>query len=382
MENKFYQDFTLGILGGGQLGRMLIQSAVDFNIDIAILDPDPAAPCAKLTDRFTVGSLTDYQTVYDFGKSCDMVTIEIENVNTDALEQLEKKGKKIYPQPHIIRMIQDKRKQKQFYADKNIPTASFHLVESRADLSQHKDFLPFVNKLGKEGYDGRGVQVIKTEEDLKKGFDAPGLIEKYIPFEKELAVIVSRSPSGQIATFPVVELSFHPTANLVEFLFSPAMISQTTEHKARDIAVRVIEELDMVGLLAVEMFLTREGDILVNEIAPRPHNSGHHTIEANVTSQFEQHLRAIFDLSPGDTASVLPSAMVNILGEDGFTGMAQYDGMEQLMRTSGVHIHLYGKKLTKPFRKMGHITVTGNTVDEVKQKALEAKGILKATARN
>lgn len=380
-KQEFYQDFTLGILGGGQLGRMIIQSAIDYNIDLSILDPDPDAPCKNLVKNFEVGSLKDYDTVYNFGKKCNLITIEIENVNTEALAQLEKESVTIFPQPHIIKLIQDKREQKKFYEEHGIPTAPFILVENKQQVFEQKDYLPAVNKLGKEGYDGRGVQVLKSENDFENAFDAPGLLEEYIPFEKELAVIVSRNEKGEIASFPTVELSFHPTANLVEFLFSPAEIDSKTDDNAQDLARKVISSLNMVGLLAVEMFLTKDGELLVNEIAPRPHNSGHHTIEANVTSQFEQHLRAILNLPLGDTSAVRPAAMLNILGEDGYTGMAEYEGIKDIMKSPGVHIHLYGKKLTNPFRKMGHITVTGNELNDVLKTARSLQNRLKVTSR-
>lgn len=377
MINEYSQNIQIGILGGGQLGRMLIQSAIDFNLEINILDPDPDAPCNKIAHEFTCGKLTDFDTVYNFGKTCDVVTIEIENVNVDALKALKEEGVKVYPQPEIIELIQDKRTQKAFYKKHNIPTADFVLVEDRDQLLQHTDFLPAFHKLGKEGYDGRGVQKISDKGDIEQSFDAPGLLEKHVDFEKELSVIVARNESGEIKTFPVVELSFHPVANLVEFLFAPAQISEHQEQRADEIAVDVISKLNMVGLLAVEMFLTKEGEILVNEIAPRPHNSGHQTIEGSVTSQFEQHLRSILNLPLGSTTLTSPSAMVNLLGEDGYTGDAKYKGMEEVLAIEGAHVHLYGKKITKPFRKMGHVTVEDKDLDQLKVKARKIKDTLK-----
>lgn len=377
---KNYQQKTLGILGGGQLGRMLIQSAINYNLDIHILDPDAEAPCKNLCSRFVQGNLTDFNTVYEFGKECEVISIEIEHVNTKALYQLEKEGKKIFPQPHIIELIQDKRKQKQFYLDKGIPTAPFLLTETKADVKQHLDFLPAVHKLGKEGYDGRGVQLIREASDLDKAFDAPGLLEKFVDFDKELAVIVARNEQGEVKTFPSVECAFHPVHNLVEFLFSPAAISPETDQKAQSLALEVIEKLDMVGLLAVELFLTKDGEILVNEIAPRPHNSGHHTIEANFTSQFEQHLRAVMGMPLGDTGIRSAAAMVNLLGEAGYTGEALVEGMDEALAKKGVYLHLYGKKLTKPFRKMGHVTVLEGNVDRLKEKAQRIKELIKIKA--
>lgn len=366
--DQFYNNFTLGVLGGGQLGRMLVQSAIDFNIDVNIMDPDENAPCKNLVGNFRVGKLTDYESVYQFGQSCDVVTIEIENVNTDALKQLQKEGKKTFPQPAVIELIQDKTKQKQFYLERGIPSAEFILTENRQAVADNRHFLPAVNKLGREGYDGRGVQILREENDLPKAFDAPGLLEKLIDFEKELAVIVARNANGEIKAFPPVELVFHPVHNLVEYLISPAEITAEIAREAEATAVKVINELGMTGLLAVEMFVTKEGRILVNEVAPRTHNSGHHTIEASITSQFEQHLRAILNMPLGDTSIKIPAAMVNLLGENGHTGPAQYTGLENVLNQKGVHVHLYGKKLTKPFRKMGHVTIVDHDRESLKEK--------------
>ena len=376
----FSQEIKLGVLGGGQLGRMLVQSAIDFSLDVAILDPDPNAPCKNLVADFQVGSLTDYETVYNFGKSLDLITIEIENVNTDALAALVKEGKKVFPQPDIIALIQDKRLQKAFYKQNNIPTADFILVENKAEVAANIGFLPAMNKLGREGYDGRGVQKLSNENHLHKAFDAPGLLEKFVDFTSEISVIVARNESGGVKTYPAVELEFHPEANLVEYLFAPANISKEIEGKAQNIAHDLIEKLGMVGLLAVEMFVTKEGAVLVNEVAPRTHNSGHQTIEANVTSQFEQHLRAIMNMPLGDTSALMPSAMVNLLGEDGYTGEAKYKGMKEVLSTAGVHVHLYGKKITKPFRKMGHVTITDDDIDRLRKKAKFVKDTLKIIA--
>jgi 5-(carboxyamino)imidazole ribonucleotide synthase len=372
-----YQQKILGILGGGQLGRMVIQSAINYNIDIHILDPDSNAPCKDICQNFIQGKLTDFDTVYQFGKNCDVITIEIENVNTEALQKLADEGKEVFPQPHIIKMIQDKRLQKEFYKNNNIPTADFILTANKEEVKANSGFLPAVNKLGREGYDGRGVQILKAKEDLEKAFDAPGLLEKLIDFEQELSVIVARNKKGETVAFPSVECSFHPTANLVEFLFAPANISSETEEKAKSLAFKVIEKLEMVGILAVEMFVTKSGEILINEIAPRPHNSGHHTIEANFTSQFEQHLRSVLNMPLGNTALRCPAAMVNLLGEDGFTGNALVEGMDKAISQKGVYVHLYGKKITKPFRKMGHVTILDEDVSVLKKRALDIKEIIK-----
>ncbi|MEX1240156.1 MAG: 5-(carboxyamino)imidazole ribonucleotide synthase [Cyclobacteriaceae bacterium] len=380
MISSFQQDFKVGILGGGQLGRMLVQSGIDFNIPFVVLDPDPAAPCSALTE-FYCGKLTDYNTVMEFGAKCDIITIEIENVNTAALKALARMGKKVFPEPEVIELIQDKRLQKTFYRDNGIPTAEFFLTENDEAVKQYAHFLPFVNKLGREGYDGRGVQLMRVEKDLEKAYNAPGLVEKLVDFEKEISVIVARNERGEVKTFPVVEMVFHPVQNLVEYLFSPADIPGNKAEEAAAIAGKIIERLDMTGLLAVEMFLTRDGHILVNEIAPRPHNSGHQTIEGNLTSQYEQHLRSILNLPLGDTDVLMPSAMVNLLGEPGFSGPAKYEGFGEVLREPGVFVHLYGKQLTKPFRKMGHITILAKDMATLKKKANFVKQTLKVVSQ-
>ena len=377
MQKKDITSLKIGLLGGGQLGRMMIQSAINFNLDISVLDPDPNAPCADLIERFTVAELTDEEAVFSWGQNFDLITIEIENVSVPALKRLEEQGVKVFPQPNIIELIQNKRKQKVFYKANGIPTADFVLTDNAEDVRAHKGWIPAVNKLGEEGYDGRGVQIMKSENDLAHAFDKPGVLEKLIDFKFELSVIVARTEKGVKKCFPVVQLEFHPERNLVEYLFVPAQISPEIETKAFELAEGVIEKFGMVGLLAVEMFVTKEGELLVNEVAPRTHNSGHHTIEANTTSQFEQHLRAILNLPLGATDLRCPAAMVNLLGEDGHVGEAKYDGLETCMGMSGVHVHLYGKRLTKPFRKMGHVTITSDEIKTLKPKTVKVKGTLK-----
>ncbi|MEO9872736.1 5-(carboxyamino)imidazole ribonucleotide synthase [Ekhidna sp.] len=380
MPKKDITDLKIGVLGGGQLGRMMIQSAINYNLDISILDPDKNAPCSHLVENFTTGKLTDEDGVFEWGKNFDLITIEIENVSVPALKRLQAEGVKVFPQPEIIELIQDKRKQKTFYKANRIPTSDFVLTEDAKDVAKHIEMLPAVNKLGTEGYDGRGVQMIKTASDMTKAFDRPGLLEKLVDFEKEISVVVARNENGEMECFPVVELSYHPEYNLVEFLFAPAQIDNTIEDEAYDLARNVIEKLNMVGLLAVEMFLTKDGELLINEVAPRTHNSGHHTIEANRTSQFEQHLRSILNMPLGSTELVTPAAMVNLLGEDGYSGNAKYEGMEECMAMHGVYVHLYGKKLTKPFRKMGHVTITDTSIDNLKVKSRKVKNTLKVKA--
>ena len=367
----------MGVLGGGQLGRMLIQEAINYNLQIAVIDPDEDAPCKNIAHEFSQGSLTDYDTVLAFGRQCNLVTIEIENVNTEALEQLQDEGITVYPQANIIRLIKNKVEQKLFYRNNNIPTATFEVVANKQEVATASLPLPFVNKLATEGYDGRGVQVIKNEADFHKAFDAPGLVEEFVDFEKEISVILARNQHGEIKVFPAVELQFHPHHNLVEYLHAPAEITQEVDSRAKEIAIDIITKLGMVGLLAVEMFVTKDGQVIVNEIAPRTHNSGHQTIESSTTSQFNQHLRAILGLPLGDTTLITPATMVNLLGEDGFTGPARYEGLEEVIALKGVYVHLYGKAITKPFRKMGHVTITGNNKESLAEKAKFVKETLK-----
>jgi 5-(carboxyamino)imidazole ribonucleotide synthase len=373
----FYQDFKLGILGGGQLGRMLIQACTNFDLHSSVLDKDPNAPCSLLASSFKPGDITDFDTVYAFGKTVDMLTIEIENVNVEALKKLEQEGLTVYPQPAIIDIIKDKRRQKMFYREHGIPTADFVLVDNREAIKQHMDFLPAFNKLGTGGYDGGGVQRIRNEEDIDKGFDAPGLLETLVDFACEISVIAARSSKGEVSVFPAVECVFHPEHNLVDYLFAPSEVSAEIEEKAESIARQVIASFGLVGLLAVEMFVTRDGEVLVNEVAPRPHNSGHQTINANITSQYEQHLRAILGLPLGATDIILPSAMVNLLGEAGYTGPAKYEGLDDLLAIEGASIFLYGKKETRPQRKMGHVTIVDQNADELKRKVEEVKKVIK-----
>jgi 5-(carboxyamino)imidazole ribonucleotide synthase len=373
----FYGDLKLGILGGGQLGRMLIQQAINYNVTVKVLDPDREAPCRKLCDEFVVGSLSDYETVYKFGKKVDLLTIEIEKVNVDALEQLEKEGVLVYPQPRVIRLIQDKSLQKQFFKQNDIPTAEFQVISSAEQLKQSHIPFPYIQKLRRDGYDGRGVYKVLDESYLANAFTEPSLIERLVDFEKEIGVIVARNESGEVSTFPLVEMEFNPQVNLVEFLISPSTLPFEIHEEAGRIAKKIAGDLKIVGLLAVEMFLTKDGKILVNELAPRPHNSGHQSIEGNVVSQFEQHLRAIFDQPLGDTACLNNAIMVNVLGEPGYEGPAVYQGIEKILKCPGVYVHLYGKALTKPFRKMGHVTI----VDADREKAIEKARFVQKTLK-
>jgi 5-(carboxyamino)imidazole ribonucleotide synthase len=381
MQNKWYgKSFHLGMIGGGQLGRMFIQESTNFDVQVHVLDPDENAPCKSLATSFTKGSLTDYEAVLNFGADKDVITVEIENINIEALEVLEKQGKKVFPQPNVLRIIQDKGLQKEFYKEHNIPTADFYLVENESEINQYISSFPLMQKMRKGGYDGKGVQPLRQTSDLDKAFTVPSILEKMIPFEKELSVIVARNEKGETAVYPTVECEFSPVANLVEFLFSPAAVSEKVEEEARKIAIDVIEKLGMVGLLAVEFFLLKDGSLLVNEIAPRPHNSGHHTIECNVTSQFEQHMRSILNLPLGSTRMIQNGVMINLLGEEGYEGSAFYQGLEEVISIDGVKVHLYGKETTKSFRKMGHITVGNPSLDEAKKIARKIQKIIKIIA--
>jgi 5-(carboxyamino)imidazole ribonucleotide synthase len=370
------RELQIGVLGGGQLGRMLIQAANSLDIQLHMLDPDPTAPCAAIAYSFEVGSLTDYNTVMAFGQNKDLLTVEIENVNTDALRELERQGVKVFPQPHILELIRDKGLQKQFYLDNNIPTAPFVFCDPAAPFNNPFGF-PVVHKLRTGGYDGKGVNIIQETSQFSTSFTEPSIFEQCIPFAKELSVIVARNEAGQTNCFPLVECEFNPEANLVEFLFSPAAVSEQIEAKAQQIATNIIEKLDMVGLLAVELFLTKEGELLVNEIAPRPHNSGHHTIEIARCSQFEQHLRAILNLPLGATQLHSAGAMLNLIGEKGHEGPVYYQGLEEILKLPGVHPHLYGKSHTKPFRKMGHVTISAAHMDDVRRTAEKVKASIK-----
>lgn len=367
----------IGVLGGGQLGRMMIQNAINLNLPICCLDPDPNAPCKHIATEFTVGSLNDFDTVYAFGQDKDVITIEIENVNVAALKKLQSEGKKVFPQPEVIELIQDKGLQKLFYKEHAIPSPDFFLVNNKSEIAQYAASFPFFQKMRKGGYDGKGVVKLKSPDQLEHAFDAPSVLESLVDFDKEISVIVARNESGAISCFPSVECAFNPEANLVEFLFSPANISKKIEAEAEAIAMRVATELNIVGILAVEMFVTKDGKVLVNEIAPRPHNSGHHSIEGNITSQFEQHIRAIINLPLGKTGIINPAVMINLLGEKGYEGAARYEGLEDALAQAGVYVHLYGKAITKPFRKMGHITVVDKELSLATEKAKALKESVK-----
>ncbi|HIO58908.1 MAG TPA: 5-(carboxyamino)imidazole ribonucleotide synthase [Flavobacteriales bacterium] len=355
----------IGVLGGGQLGRMMIQSAIDLDLRVEVMDPSSEAPCKHFTHRFVQGDINDSDAVFEFGQNLDVLTIEIEHVSVDGLRRLEAVGVRVIPKPDHIALIQDKALQKQFFAENHIPTAEFTVIESNGDISLMG--FPIVQKLRTGGYDGRGVQVLKNVENAReKRFNEPSLIEKAVDIEKELSVIIARSSTGETAIYPVVEAVFDPKANLVSSLIAPANISDRLEEEAKGLALMVVEKMEFEGLMAIELFLDTDGGLLVNEVAPRTHNSGHHTIEANRTSQFAQHLRAVANLPLGSVEELhVAAGMINLLGASDAVGIPIYEGMNVALEMSGVHPHLYGKSIVKPFRKMGHVTVTGNNQEEV-----------------
>ena len=381
--NYFSSDFKLGILGGGQLGKMLLFDTRKFDIQTYVLDPSDEAPCKIACDQFFQGDLMDFDTVYNFGKKVDVLTFEIELVNLDALVKLEEEGLPVYPSPKTLKLIQNKGIQKDFYAQHSIPTAPYQRFENLQDLKsaiqnqQSAIQMPFVWKCTEFGYDGNGVKVVRKATDLDELPNVECIAEAMIPFKNELAVIVCRNPSGEIKTYPVVEMEFHPEANQVEYVICPARIDEEVAKKARAIALNVSQQFHHVGLLAVEMFQTENDEILVNEVAPRPHNSGHYSIEASYTSQFENHLRAILDLPLGNTDSKVAGIMVNLVGSEGYSGQVIYQNIEKILGWNGVTPHIYGKKQTRPFRKMGHVTIVNEDVNEARKIAEEVKNTIK-----
>ncbi len=372
----FSSSFRLGILGGGQLGKMLLYETRKWDVNTKVLDPSADAPCRISCNEFVQGDLLDYQTVLDFGKGLDLLTIEIENVNIEALKTLKNQGVKVYPEPEALEIIRNKSKQKNFYREKGIPTAAHQNFSSKEALLEAQLSYPCVWKSAEFGYDGKGVSVLRDAEDLKALPDTPCLIEEKVAFKKELAVIVARNENGEMTTYPVVGMDFHPTANQVEYVVCPAAIDDVIANEARQIAVKVAENLKITGLLAVELFLDQDDRILVNEAAPRPHNSGHYSIEASYTNQFEQHLRAILGLPLGSTDSKAIGIMVNLVGAEGFEGPVLYENIEQVMKLEGVTVHIYGKSETRPFRKMGHVTIVDQDRESAYEKAKKVKETL------
>jgi len=379
--NYFSSDFKLGILGGGQLGKMLLFDTRKFDIQTYVLDPSDEAPCKIACDQFFKGDLMNFETVYNFGKKVDVLTFEIELVNLEALVKLEEEGLKVFPSPKTLKLIQNKGIQKDFYVQHAIPTANYkrfdNLKSLIVDILDSKTKLPFVWKCTEFGYDGNGVKVIRQISDLDNLANVECIAEEMVPFKNELAVIVCRNPSGEIKTYPVVEMEFHPEANQVEYVICPARIDDKVAEKARIIALNVSKKFNHVGLLAVEMFQTEDDEILVNEVAPRPHNSGHYSIEASYTSQFENHLRAILDLPLGNTDSKVAGIMVNLVGSEGFSGNVVYENIEKILGWNGVTPHIYGKKQTRPFRKMGHVTIVNEDIDEARRIAEDVKNTIR-----
>lgn len=374
---------SIGILGGGQLGKMLAQAGADWNLDLSVLDPAPNAPascCAKQVQ----GNFRDFHDVMKFGADKDLITVEIEDVNLDALYRLKALGKKVFPDPESLALIQDKGLQKLFYKENNFASADFDLADTIDEihtlLRNKKTKFPFVQKLRKAGYDGRGVQIIKNEAELAKLFPEPSVIEHKVDIKKEIAVIAGRNPSGQVITYDPVEMIFHPTANLLLYQECPSGLNEMQQVKAKQIAAKLIAKMNIIGLLAVEMFLDQENTLLINEVAPRPHNSGHHTIETCITSQYHQHWRSVLNLPLGNTTAHCKSVLLNLLGENGYSGKAVYNGLNECLEIPGIYIHLYGKKETRPFRKMGHITLTGQNMNEIRSKAEIVTNTLKVIA--
>ncbi|WP_400072203.1 5-(carboxyamino)imidazole ribonucleotide synthase [Zobellia russellii] len=381
----FSSPFKLGILGGGQLGKMLLYETRKFDIHTVVMDASEEAPSKIACNEFILGDLMDFDAVYNFGKQVDVLTIEIENVNVSALEKLEKEGLKVFPPTKALRIIQNKAKQKLFYVDNNIPTADFQRFAYKSEIEDSVingglNF-PFIWKAAQFGYDGQGVKVVRKIEDLDSLPASECIAEKMIDFKNELAVIVSRSASGKVKTYPVVEMEFHPEANQVEYVICPARINETVANKAQEIALKVSEKIQHVGLLAVELFQTKDDEVIVNEVAPRPHNSGHYSIEASYTNQFEQHIRAILDLPLGDTKSKVAGIMVNLVGAEGYTGEVVYKNMSEILGMEGVTPHIYGKKQTRPFRKMGHVTIVNESISEARKIAQQVKETIKVISK-
>jgi 5-(carboxyamino)imidazole ribonucleotide synthase len=370
-KSPFSSDLKLGILGGGQLGKMMLYTTRKWDITTWVMDKDSSAPAYQGCDSFVAGDIMDYDQVMDFGRQVDVLTIEIENVNVQALADLEKEGKTVYPQSKVLNTVRNKARQKTFYKNQNIPTADFEVFD-KPEFDHNWNY-PFIWKSAEGGYDGQGVKVVRSKADVENLPEQECIYEQMVDFEMELAVIVARNASGEIATYPPVEMEFHPEANQVEYVICPARVDESAFAKAESLAKKVSETYQHVGLLAVEMFLTKDGEVLVNEVAPRPHNSGHYSIEGSVTDQFEQQVRCVLNLPLGDTSSIRPSVMVNLVGAEGFTGPVNYSGINDLLKIPGVTPHIYGKKETRPFRKMGHVTVTADSMDEARTTAEEVK---------
>lgn len=381
MEKIVTSNLKLGIIAGGQLGKMLIQEANKWDISCYILDQDSDCPAGSIASKLIIGNHLDYKSVYEFGKLVDVLTYELENINIEALLALQSEGVKVLPDPNILKLIQDKGLQKDFYTQHAIPTSDYQIFDTKQAIQKaildNKLSFPFVQKLRKGGYDGKGVAVIKNQHEIENILDGPCIVEKMVEISKEIAVIIARNEKAEIRCFPTVEMIFNDKANLVEKLICPSKITNEQAEKATQIAIQLVEKFKMVGLLAVEFFIDTNGNVLVNEVAPRPHNSGHHTIDSVITSQFEQHLRAILNLPLGSTQLKLPAVMINLLGESDCEGPVYYQGLTESLAIEGVKVHLYGKKMTSPNRKMGHVTVVSKTIDDAIEKAEKVKQLIK-----
>jgi 5-(carboxyamino)imidazole ribonucleotide synthase len=371
----------IGILGGGQLGRMLLQAGANYPVETFVMENDANCPSAHLCHHFTKGDINNFEEVYNFGKGLDAITIEIENVNEDALEKLQAEGVKIYPKPSALKIIKDKILQKQFYKTGSIPTAAFEITNKKEDIHQHTGFLPAVHKIGKGGYDGRGVQLLKTADDISKAFDAPAVLEKMVDIQKEIAVIIGVGNDGDTALYPAVDMLFDPYLNLLNYQLSPADIPEKALWRIEAIARKVVKDLQSPGIFAVEFFIDRAGEIYVNETAPRVHNSGHHTIEANYSSQFDMLWRIMLNYPLGNTGHILPAAIVNLLGAEGYSGPAQYEGLEEILQIDNCFVHIYGKAETRPGRKMGHVTVLSRERQELIHQANRIKQTLRVVSK-
>jgi 5-(carboxyamino)imidazole ribonucleotide synthase len=370
----------IGILGGGQLGRMLLQAAANYPVETFLMETDPECPAAHLCHHFTLGDIREFKDVYQFGRTLDGITIEIESVNVEALEKLETEGVKIYPRPSALRIIRDKILQKQFYKENEIPTAAFRVTERREDLRKYADFFPAVHKLASGGYDGRGVQLLNGEREQMLGFDQPSVLEKKVDIHKEVSQIVAINSAGQTALYPPVEMIFNPVLNQLDYQLSPAEVPQQTAWRIEAIALKVVKDLKTPGIFAVELFLDKNGDVLVNETAPRVHNSGHHTIEANFSSQFDMLWRIMLDYPLGNPKHIMHAAIVNLIGSDGHSGEASYEGIDEVLKMENVFLHLYGKKETRPGRKMGHATILSPEKSDLVYKAKAIKQKLRITS--
>ena len=368
----------IGILGGGQLGRMLLQAAANYPVETFVLENDSECPAAHLCHHFTKGDIKDFDAVYNFGKNLDAITIEIENVNVEALEKLEAEGVKVYPKPTVLKTIKNKILQKEYYQQHSIPSSEFVITNNLAELNQQEKFLPAVHKIGEGGYDGKGVQLLKTKDDIAKGFDAPAVLEKMVSIHKEIAQMVAVSSTGETALYPPVEMLFDPSLNLLDYQLCPAELEEKTLWKIEAIALTTVRNFKSPGIFAVEMFVDAAGNVLVNETAPRVHNSGHHTIEAHYSSQFDMLWRIMLGYPLGNTDAILPSIMVNIIGAEGFSGDVKYEGLEEVLKIENVFVHLYGKKQTKPGRKMGHVTILSKEKQELLHQSNKVKRTLLA----